>query len=116
VPLLRQEVAGVATLQTMADLIYKETDPAQRLSQEQPLRFDLTGGTYTLSLRLVGVHSEEIELEKCGDELNVKIGKVKRTIALPQYIAGLTPSSASLEGGYLKVVFKEGESGRVAQA
>lgn len=116
VPLLRQEVAGVATLQTMADLIYKETDPAQRLSQEQPLRFDLTDGTYTLSLRLVGVQGEEIELEKCGDELNVKIGKLKRTIALPQYIAGLTPASASLEGGYLKVVFREGHGGLAVQA
>jgi arsenite-transporting ATPase len=107
VPLLRQEVAGVVTLQSLADLIYKGVDPVNRLSPEQPLRFDLTDGRYTLSLRLVGVHSEEIDLEKCGDELHVKIGKLKRTIALPQYVAGLTPSTASLEGGWLKVVFNE---------
>jgi hypothetical protein len=35
---------------------------------------------------------------------------------LPQYVAGLTPSTASLEGGWLKVVFnEERESGAALQ-
>jgi arsenite-transporting ATPase len=107
IPLLKQEVAGIAHLEALADLVYKDTDPVKRLSEEQPLRFDLDDGKYTLSLRLIGVHSQEIDLEKCGDELHVKIGKYKRMIALPQYIAGLKPSSASLDEGWLKIVFKD---------
>jgi arsenite-transporting ATPase len=107
IPLLKEEVTGLASLQPLADSLYGEKDPVKRLSEVQPLRFDLSGGKYTLSLRLVGVDGSQIDLEKCGDELRVKIGRHKRTIALPQYVSGLKPESASLEGGVLRIVFKE---------
>jgi HSP20 family molecular chaperone IbpA len=66
----------------------------------------LSDGKYTLTLRLVGVHGKEIDLEKHGDELHVQIGKYKRSIVLPQYVVGLQPTSASLDGGRLKIVFQ----------
>jgi arsenite/tail-anchored protein-transporting ATPase len=107
VPLMRQEVSGVPALTLLADNLYRDQDPVQRLSEAQPLTFELENGEYTLSLRLVGVQGSDIDLEKFGEELRVKIGRHKRAIALPQYLAGRTPTSASLEGGYLKIVFKE---------
>ncbi len=109
IPLQRQEVTGISRLQPLADLIYGEKDPVKRLSDIQPLKFDLKDGKYTLLLRLVGVEGRDINLEKYGDELRVQIGKYKRTLALPQYIAGLQPTSASLDQGYLKIVFEEKE-------
>jgi len=107
IPLRRQEVTGIDQLQELAQSIYGELDPVKRLSDAQPLRFDLSGGNYTLSLRLAGVHGKDIDLEKRGDELRVQIGKFQRSIILPQYVAGLQPTSASLDGGWLKVVFEE---------
>jgi arsenite-transporting ATPase len=107
IPLFKQEVTGIKHLQILADSLYGEKDPVKRLSEVQPLRFDLNEGQYTLSLRLIGVQGHQINLEKCGDELRVQVGNQRRTIALPQYIAGLKPASASLDGGYLKIVFKE---------
>jgi len=107
VPLMRQEVTGIPSLQLLADSLYAVKDPVKPLSETQALRFELQDGVYTLSLRLVGVQGSDINLEKYGDELRVKIGRYKRTIALPQYLAGRMPTSASLDGGYLKIVFKE---------
>jgi len=107
VPLMPQEVTGIPALTLLADNLYGQKDPIQRLSEAQPLTFELKNGEYTLSLRLVGVQGSDIDLEKCGDELRVQVGRHKRAIALPQYLSGLTPTSASLEGGYLKIIFKE---------
>jgi len=107
VPLMPQEVTGIPALALLADSLYGEKDPVQRLSEAEPMTFELQNGEYTLSLRLVGVQGSDIDLEKCGDELRVQVGRHKRAIALPQYLSGLTPTSASLDGGYLKIVFKE---------
>jgi arsenite-transporting ATPase len=107
VPLMKQEVTGLQSLQALSEKLYADCDPVKPLSEEPGLRFDLKDGVYTLSLRLVGVQGSDIDLEKCGDELRVKIGRYKRTIAMPQYLAGRTPTSASLDGGYLKIFFKE---------
>jgi arsenite-transporting ATPase len=106
VPLMQQEVTGIPTLTLLANGLYGEHDPLQRFSDAQPFTFELRDGEYTLSLRLVGVQGSEINLEKCGDELRVQVGRYKRAVALPQYVAGLTPTSASLDGGYLRIVFK----------
>jgi arsenite-transporting ATPase len=110
IPLQRQEVSGIEQLSRIADDLYGDRDPVQRLSESQPLHFDLRNGKYTLTLRLVGVHGKEISLEKNGDELHVQIGKYHRSIVLPQYVAGLQPTSANLDGGCLKVVFEEERS------
>jgi arsenite-transporting ATPase len=107
IPLMRQEVTGIPSLQLLAEQLYEGKDPVKPFSEAQALRFDLKDGVYTLSLRLVGVQGSDINLEKYGDELRVKIGRYKRTITLPQYLVGRTPTSASIDEGYLKIVFKE---------
>ncbi|HUK55846.1 MAG TPA: TRC40/GET3/ArsA family transport-energizing ATPase [Nitrospiria bacterium] len=107
VPLMPQEVTGIPALTLLAETLYRGNDPVQRLSDVQPLTFELKDGEYTLSLRLVGIQGSDIDLEKCGDELRIQVGKHKRSIALPQYLAGRTPTSASLDGGFLKIIFKE---------
>lgn len=107
VPLMRQEITGIDRIQPLADSLYKDLDPTKRLSKTQSIRFDLQEGKYTLSLQVTGVQGKEIDLEKTGDELKIQLGKYKRTIALPKYIAGLQPTSASLDGNYLRVVFQE---------
>ncbi|HEY7554802.1 MAG TPA: TRC40/GET3/ArsA family transport-energizing ATPase [Candidatus Binatia bacterium] len=107
IPLRRQEVTGLDQLQGLAEAIYGDKDPMPRLSELQPVQFDFSGGKYTMSLRLAGVHGRQIDLEKRGDELSVHIGKYRRSIILPQYVAGLQPTSASLDSGWLRIIFQE---------
>lgn len=107
IPLMPEEVTGIDRLTQLGDALYKDTDPVRRLSDAEPMRFEMEDGRYCLSLRLVGVKSREVDLEKRGDELKVRIGHYRRTIALPAYAAGLKPAMARIEGGWLKVVFEE---------
>ncbi|MHB1295705.1 MAG: ArsA family ATPase [Anaerolineae bacterium] len=107
VPLMSREVMGVAELERLATLIYGDLDPVQRLSTDQPLRFETDGKRYVLMLRVTGVAGETVALEKRGDELLVKLGHFRRTLALPQYLVGLEPSFAQIEGDYLRITFEE---------
>jgi arsenite-transporting ATPase len=107
IPLRRQEVTGLEQLQALSETIYGDKDPMPRLSEAQPVQFDFSNGSYTMSLRLVGVQGRQIDLEKRGEELSVHIGKYRRSIILPQYVAGLQPTSASLDSGWLRIIFQE---------
>ena len=72
-----------------------------------PLRFYVEGERYILALRVTGVPGGTVELERQGDELRVRLGRFRRTLALPQYLAGLDPAWAQVEGEYLKVAFEQ---------
>jgi arsenite-transporting ATPase len=107
VPLMRQEVVGVEALTQLSTALYAERDPVARLSTEQPLRFDLEGRTYIMSLRVTGISSGAVDLEKQGDELRVRLGHFRRVLMLPQYLAGLRPAWAKVDGDYLRIAFEE---------
>lgn len=107
VPLMRQEIVGLAALESLADQLYSDHDPMAALSTEQPLRFYMEGKRYMLALRVTGVGGGAVELEKQGDELQIRLGRFRRTLALPQYLIGLQPSWAQVEGNYLKIGFEE---------
>jgi arsenite-transporting ATPase len=107
VPLMRREVVGAEALEQVADHLYGDLDPIAPLSDEQPLRFHMENGRYMLSLRVVGVEGAAVELEKVGDELRVRLGRFRRTIILPQYLAGMQPAWAQVDGDWLRVAFTE---------
>ena len=107
VPLLRQEVVGIEALKKLSGELYGGRDPAEQLSSEQPLRFYTADGLYMLAIRVAGVTSGTVDLEKQGDVLRVKLGRARRSLVLPQYLAGLDPAWAKVEGDYLKVAFDE---------
>lgn len=107
IPLMRREVVGLDALGELAALVYGETDPIPPLSREQPLRFYMEGDRYMLALRVTGVTGETIDLEKHGDELRIRLGRFRRSLALPQYLVGLQPSWAQVRNGELCVAFEE---------
>jgi arsenite-transporting ATPase len=107
VPLMRREVVGLQDLEGLARQLYADRDPIPPFSNEQPLRFYVDGKRYMLALRVTGVESGSVELEKQGDELRIKLGRFRRSLVLPQYLAGLQPAWAQVEGDYLKIAFEE---------
>jgi len=107
VPLMRSEVVGLQKLRELSDGLYGHQDPIPPLAVEQPLRFYVEDGRYMLALRVVGVSGGAIDLEKEGDELRVRLGRFRRSLALPQYLAGLQPAWAQVEDGHLKIAFEE---------
>lgn len=107
VPLMRHEVVGLSELDALSRQLYGDRDPTERFSTEQPLRFYMDGKRYMLALRVTGITGGAVELEKQGDELRVKLGHFRRSLALPQYLVGLQPAWAQVEGDYLKIAFEE---------
>ena len=107
VPLMRREVVGLQDLEGLARQLYADRDPIPHFSNEQPLRFYVDGKRYVLALRVTGVEGGSVELEKQGDELRIKLGRFRRSLVLPQYLAGLQPAWAQVEGDYLKIAFEE---------
>ena len=109
VPLRRQEVVGVPALRELAAELFGETNPASRLSDVQTLRFFVEGERQLLALRVSGVPAGEVGLEKQGSLLRVRLGQLRRSIVLPDYLAGLQPAWARLADGELQVAFEEPE-------
>ncbi|MFH1084523.1 MAG: ArsA-related P-loop ATPase, partial [Chloroflexota bacterium] len=110
VPLLRREVVGLAALEALGGELFPPhivPDPVAALSVEPPLRFYVEGERHILDLRVTGVAAGAVELEKRGDELSVRLGRLRRTLVLPQYLAGLKPAWAQVQAGHLKVAFEE---------
>lgn len=109
VPLMPREVVGLDELEGLSGHLYGDRDPIRPLSSEQPLHFLAEDGHYVLALRVTGVTGSAIELEKRGDELRIKLGQFRRSLALPRYLASLQPTWARVEGDHLRIAFEEPE-------
>jgi arsenite/tail-anchored protein-transporting ATPase len=107
VPLFSEEMCGLAALERLKELLYKDEDPSQVYYQETTVRVVQDKNQYTLELYLPGIAKDQIQLSKNGDELNVRIGNHRRNLVLPQALAALQPSGAKMEEDYLKIRFAE---------
>ena len=114
VELARHEMVGRRDLAQLARKVFKDRDPAAVFSSEKAFEFSKRDGRYVLSIRAPFIGSGEIDLLKNDDELILRIGSWRRFVTLPRRVAPLEPSEATLEDGYLRVVFggsPDGEAG-----
>lgn len=109
VPLMRSEVLGVKDLKRLAAELYQDIDPIKRLCQQKPLRFYQEDGYQVMALRLSGVATSSIDLNKRGNELRVQLGSYRRSLYLPQSLASLEPAWARVDDNELKIAFREAE-------
>lgn len=105
VPLYSEEMCGLPALERLKETLYKDEDPSKVYYQENTLKVSQNGGEYSLDLYLPGIPKEQIQLNKTGDELNIRIGNHRRNLVLPQALAALKPSGAKMEDDYLKIKF-----------
>lgn len=109
VPLFQGEVLGLERLQLLSEQIYRDRNPLDRFFQEDPYQLVKESDTYRLTLKLPFIVKEDVDLNKVGDELIVKVGTLKRHILLPRSVAAADKIKAKMEGHYLHIYFK-GES------
>ena len=94
-------------LEKLKEILYNDEDPTQVYYKENTIKIIQEQGNYSLHLYLPGIPKEQIQLNKTGDELNVRIGNHRRNLVLPQALAALLPSGAKMEEDYLKISFKD---------
>jgi len=105
VPLYSEEMCGLAALERLKETLYRDEDPSQVYYKETTLRVVQKEKSYSLEVYLPGIPKEQIQLNKTGDELNIRIGNHRRNLVLPQALAALKPSGAKIEEDYLKISF-----------
>lgn len=106
VPLYSEEMCGLPALERLKDTLYSSNeDPTQVYYKENTIKVVQDGGNYSLELYLPGIKKEQIQLNKTGDELNIRIGNHRRNLVLPQALAALNPSGAKMDEDYLKIRF-----------
>ncbi len=107
VPLYTKEMCGFAALERLKETLYADEDPTQVYYKENTVKVLTTNGSYSLELYLPGIPKEQIQLNKSGDELNIRIGNHRRNFVLPQALAALQPAGAKMEDDYLKIRFAD---------
>jgi arsenite/tail-anchored protein-transporting ATPase len=106
VPLYAEELCGLAALDRLKETLYGDEDPSQVYYKETTMRVvQEATNQYSLELYLPGIAKDQIQLNKTGDELNVRIGNHRRNMVLPQALAALQPTGAKMDEDYLKIKF-----------
>ena len=108
VPLFSEEMCGMEALDRLKEVLYPNNeDPSQVYYKETTMRIVSMGNNeYSLDLYLPGIPKDKVQLNKTGDELNIRIGNHRRNLVLPQALAALQPSGAKMEEDFLKIKFK----------
>lgn len=107
--LFEREVIGPEMLGRLGEELYGELEEgADALLWCGPGReFELDGDVPMLRLPLPFAERDEINLKRISDELIITVCGERRTIILPQALAGLDPSGAKLENGALEIRFAD---------
>ena len=106
-PLFSEEMCGLPALEQLKDILFSGEDPTKVYYQENTIRVVQEARNYSLELYLPGIPKEKIQLNKTGDELNIRIGNHRRNLVLPQALAALQPAGAKMEDDYLKIRFAD---------
>lgn len=104
VPMLSDQVVGMAKLSKLSKEIYGSLSPEDILYADTPYIFRKVGEDYFLDIKIPFLTKKEVELSKRNEELIVRIGGFKRHVLLPRNIAARQPSGAKVERD--KVVIK----------
>ncbi len=105
-PLFGQEMGGLELLDTLADEVFGERDPADRFFEGQA--HHISPGEddgYVLSLPLPFANKDDIELYRDVDELKLRIGNQRRNFVLPRALWELEAVQARFVGDTLKITF-----------
>lgn len=109
------EPIGVTALETIGRVTFAEADPGALLYDERPIWLEQWNeegqpGQYELCMKLPFLdEAEPVELGRAGPDLNVTVGRMQRTIALPRILYDCTLGRHRYEEGVLRLEFCEGD-------
>jgi arsenite-transporting ATPase len=102
------EVIGVEALEALALDLFGDQDPAARLASGRPIRIRRAGGRTRLEIDLPGISKEEIDVMLKGADLHLRVRDGRRSISLPDSLAGRAIERVRLRAPVLEILFSEG--------
>jgi arsenite/tail-anchored protein-transporting ATPase len=104
-PLLAGEVVGPDALGGLADALYADLDERAVLHLDHPVQVVVDGEDRLLRLALPFTERDAVDLHRRGGELHVRVGTVRRTVALPGALARFDVGRARFDEGVLEIRF-----------
>ncbi len=106
--LFDREMYGLDALGALADDVFGETEPLGMLFRGAAHDILKDGGGYEVVFNLPLAEKKDMDLSKKGAELFVRVGTYRRNVLLPDSLARLPATGASIEDGRLKVRLGDG--------
>lgn len=106
-PLFGGEVGGLETLRKLAEELYGDANPADRMFDGQTHSIDKNDddSSYTLRVPLPFVDKDDMDLYRSRDELTLRVGPYRRNIVLPYALWDLEIADAKFEQSTLCIRF-----------
>lgn len=106
-PLFSQEMGGLESLRKLGDILYADTNPAQKLSDGTSHRIESMGGDgYKLVVPLPFARKDDMDIYRSRDELTLRVGPYRRNIVLPHALWDMEIADAKFEESSLNIRFK----------
>jgi arsenite-transporting ATPase len=109
VPLFPREIGGISLAARAAREIFGDKDPTDVYYKEKPFEIAKHAGEYRLTIHLPFAEKGDVDLWVKGDDLILRVEKVKRSIRLPRSLAGRELKHARLEEGRFVITFGGGK-------
>ncbi|MBZ0276568.1 MAG: ArsA family ATPase [Anaerolineae bacterium] len=109
-PLFGQEVTGLDALRKLADMLYRDQNPASRMFDGKTHTIESVGeGAFKLTVPLPFANKDDMDLYRSRDELTLRVGPYRRNIVLPYALWDLEIADARFEQSKLVIHFKAEE-------
>jgi len=112
-PLFGGEITGLDKLRRLADEIYGDKNPAERMfeGETHSIEKDEHDGHYRLRVPLPFVDKSDMDLYRSRDELTLRVGPYRRNIVLPYALWDLEIADAKFEQSTLCIRFENNDNG-----
>lgn len=106
-PLFGHEITGVEKLRRLAQEIYGDKNPAERMfeGQTHTIEKDESNGDYRLIVPLPFADKNDMDMYRSRDEITLRVGPYRRNIVLPYALWELEIADAKFEQASLVVRF-----------
>jgi arsenite/tail-anchored protein-transporting ATPase len=117
-PLFGGEVSGLEHLSRLANALYGDRNPAERMFDGATHAIEAIEGSsdYMLSVPLGFADKADLDLFRARDEITLRVGPYRRNIVLPFALWDLEIGDAKFVDGYLKIRFYAGKARAVTRA
>ena len=114
--LFDREMIGTTLLDTLAQTVFGDKDPAAVFFLDRPIEIKKEGRGYALYVRLPFAEKDKIQVSIEGEELIIQVDNQRRHVLLPRTLAARPLQGAAFRDRRLRVAFGEPEGARGARA
>jgi arsenite-transporting ATPase len=106
VPQFDREMIGLERLAAIGRALFGDDDPTTFFYKGRPYRVHAENGGHVLEVALPFTSREDVSIQRDGDELQLQVDGLRRTIVLPRALMDVPTTSAKMDDGVLRIRFE----------